>query len=1040
MNRSRPILLLALLAGLRTMAQEHLLFERPAFNDALPGSEVRALLEDDNGFMWVGTNAGLVRLEGTRMRTYLYDSKDSTSLSNDQVNDLIQDEGGTIWVATAGGFCRYLPALDAFQRYRIEAPPGAVHQANRVSDIVAEHDRRLWLCAGSGLYMLDRMTGTLGRVAKSTAPGQGLPNDTVDQRSLHWDRAHHGLWIATTAGLCFFDAGTGKFHDARNPVPGWSCFQRVAAQKPTPDGQGGLWWYDASNYRLYHSDLRGGEAREEGAMSGAHDPYTVRRMYLDRDGRLWLCSWTYHLDVRGTDGRWTRVRTGDEPWSLGDVRCETILQRANGELWLGLAEGVRILDPSFAHLRVLTFPRLVTAVLPLGTDTLLVSTRGAGVQVTTRDSAVRACAMPDIPGIPYMQGHQRTVTDVRPSRSGFWVATGAGPLRMDHGCTRMWKDATFAAQAPDVYANACTFIQEDRSGRTWCGTWSKGLFRSDHERVAHWTASDRATRLPIDMTLCGLQDRRGDMWIGLNDGGGLVRFQGGALPARAMLLNTAAAADLGNGVVRCLAEAPDGLIWFGTHEGGVGHIDPATGQVTMYTRRDGLPGSRVLGIHFDRDGSPWVVTNLGVAHRPQGHGAFVQWPLPFGLDPELLSGAIGPGFDGTVAIGAGQHLLLVDGGALRTAIAPEARITEVRTADSTYHAPSTGQVVPLSYASHALGLLLGAVGNTGPAPHFGYRDASADTTWTDLGTAARLDLNALPAGEHRIEVRASNDGVNWGPPTAHLVVQVSPPFWRTWWFGLATVGIVALMVLLLFRNYLQDRLRAQRQQHEREKAVLAERMRIAGDMHDDLGAGLSALKLRSEMALRVEKDPGRRELLGALADTAGELIGNMRQIIWTMNADQSGLEDLVVYCTNHARRYAGENGLVAHIEADGPWPAVQLTTEQKRNVFLVVKEALHNVVKHAQAHQVSIRFEAGKELQVRLHDDGIGLPMAAGQGVGNGLRNMERRITTLGGTFHIANDHGTTLRFSLPLPAPNQGSIARPEHPERPSTTGHART
>ena len=154
----------------------------------------------------------------------------------------------------------------------------------------------------------------------------------------------------------------------------------------------------------------------------------------------------------------------------------------------------------------------------------------------------------------------------------------------------------------------------------------------------------------------------------------------------------------------------------------------------------------------------------------------------------------------------------------------------------------------------------------------------------------------------------------------------------------------------------------------------------------------------------------------------------MRQIIWTMTADQASIEDLVVYTSSYARSYCEENGLAIDVHQPGPWPEVLLTTEQRRNIFLVVKEALHNTVKHAQAQRVQLKMQWAQGLSVVIHDDGIGLPKGADQVAGNGLRNMEKRITALGGTFRIEAAEGTRIGFRVPLPdpPPNQGSIGGP--------------
>jgi signal transduction histidine kinase len=221
-----------------------------------------------------------------------------------------------------------------------------------------------------------------------------------------------------------------------------------------------------------------------------------------------------------------------------------------------------------------------------------------------------------------------------------------------------------------------------------------------------------------------------------------------------------------------------------------------------------------------------------------------------------------------------------------------------------------------------------------------------------------------------------------------------------------------------------------RLQQERTIAELRIREQVGRDMHDDLGAGLSGLKLRNEMAARTEIDPAKRAYFADVAQQAGDLIGSMRQIIWAMNDDQASLEDLVVYTTNYARTYAGQYDLSITVRADGPWPPVTLSTMQRRNVFLVVKEALHNIVKHAQARQVTLGLAWTGALVVDLHDDGIGLAQGADQAAGSGLRNMLRRVTDLHGKLDVANGPagigGTVIRFSIPLP-PNERSIA-PHH------------
>lgn len=240
--------------------------------------------------------------------------------------------------------------------------------------------------------------------------------------------------------------------------------------------------------------------------------------------------------------------------------------------------------------------------------------------------------------------------------------------------------------------------------------------------------------------------------------------------------------------------------------------------------------------------------------------------------------------------------------------------------------------------------------------------------------------------------------------------------------GITFAVLAAIVVLLLLRARKRDRAMAAHERHlaEQERTIAEFRIReqVGQDMHDDLGAGLSALKLRSELASEAEPDARRREELGTLSAMAGELIGSMRQIIWAMDTDHGSLADLVAYISKNAHAWCEGSGLSITVAADGPWPVVQLSPEQRRNTFLVVKEALHNVVKHAAARTVRLELVLeGEILVVCVADDGIGPPDFSKHSSGNGLRNMHRRIAALGGGITIGPGvaGGTVIAFSIPV-------------------------
>lgn len=238
--------------------------------------------------------------------------------------------------------------------------------------------------------------------------------------------------------------------------------------------------------------------------------------------------------------------------------------------------------------------------------------------------------------------------------------------------------------------------------------------------------------------------------------------------------------------------------------------------------------------------------------------------------------------------------------------------------------------------------------------------------------------------------------------------------------GLLAYALISFCVQLFRYGRKQDRriaaMEAERIAQARMITEMQIREQVGRDMHDDLGAGLSALRLRSELAQRSESDPHKRQLLGSMATQAGELITSMRQIIWAMQPEGSDLASTVAHCIEHAREYLSDSGIELVVDRSNTLPQQHLSATQRRNLFLLIKEALHNVVKHAHATEVRIAVHGADTLHITIHDNGKGIG-AAPVNDGRGLPNMRKRTSELGGSIVWHNEEGTRIRIELPLAA-----------------------
>lgn len=228
------------------------------------------------------------------------------------------------------------------------------------------------------------------------------------------------------------------------------------------------------------------------------------------------------------------------------------------------------------------------------------------------------------------------------------------------------------------------------------------------------------------------------------------------------------------------------------------------------------------------------------------------------------------------------------------------------------------------------------------------------------------------------------------------------------------VAVALLLLAAAAVYFLLDR-RRRRAHSEREQAVLKERLRIADDLHDDLGSGLSTLRLRGELALRKVNDPDLRGSLMGVSSLASELAQNMRSILWAIAPERTTVAELVAYCTSHLRAVLTEHGIHVHVSVGEAWPDREVGAELRRNTFLIIKEAANNVVKHAHAGNVWIeaRYDAGLYFSVR--DDGKWTPTVGTEG--RGLRTMRDRAGAMGGDLSVGprSGGGTELRLRVPM-------------------------
>jgi signal transduction histidine kinase len=307
----------------------------------------------------------------------------------------------------------------------------------------------------------------------------------------------------------------------------------------------------------------------------------------------------------------------------------------------------------------------------------------------------------------------------------------------------------------------------------------------------------------------------------------------------------------------------------------------------------------------------------------------------------------------------------------------------------------------------------------------------ADTAWVVMRPEDRLTFNSLAPGTYSLELKARTNRGPWGEITA-VRLRVLPPFWATWWFRALMVMLVGALVWVAFRIVLRIRLARQRAVLERERAVLEERIRIAQDLHDDLGSGLASIGMESDLAQLEMEDARARALLEKVGDGARQVSDNMRRIVWALGSGQETLGDLVAYVRGFAAELLDQRGIVLHMTAELNDPLLKLSVDQRRHLLLLTKEALNNVVRHASARNVALRFvQRDGCLEWEVADDGRGYDPVINKGMGTGTASMQVRARALGGALRVHTGTGKGCRLVLHAPLSGHGVLEHDLKPHR---------
>ena len=961
----------------------------------LPQNTVSTMLQTRDGYLWLGTNGGLARFDGVRFKVYGL----AEGLPSVPVMTLFEDDQACLWIGTNGGGLSRLHHDDRIETFTAE---DGLRDSN-VTALAADSSRRLWIGTVNGLSILQDE-----KIVKEAALA-GLDGGFV--RALLRDR-HDTMWISSSQGL--FEFKDGRLTRSVGP-PGDEV---ILAYCLLEDRDGNLWASIGDGKILCR---RNGVWVKYDETFGLPWPF-VTSLTEGADGTIWAGSLDAGL-FYFKQGKFHAV-TQRDGLSGDDIR--SLLGDREGNLWVGTRSAglnrlvrrkVMVCGPEqgLAH-------NFVRSVAETADGTLWVGTTGGGLYSGGLNAFSRF-------GDTRIKFHA-TVESVLATRDGslWW------------GCARalyQWKDGKLAA----AYTSAeqpwlekfqtITALSEDPSGGLWIGTAKGDLM---HLRDGQFVPF--AGRVAQGSLTSFAQEADGTLWVG-SMAGGLSRVRDG------VLTNFSSANGFPCNHIRTLYLDRESTLWVGT--GGSGLIRWKNGRSVCFTTRQGMGDDTVSQILEDDDGFLWLGCNRGIfRYRKADFEALADGRMSFlharayGVTDGMLSEECASGFSpsglkmksGQLCFSTLKGLVVIDPRQQAIDVQPprvlfeevmvdrqnQKIISQIGNNDDPAKPPFTLTVAP---GSREIDFHYTALNFTDPEKvRFRFRLDPLDSDWVEAGARRVAYYQRTRPGHYVFRVMACNaDGV-WSEPGASLSVTVEYFFWQTRWFsvvsGLTVLGLLAGTAHAVGRRRYKRRLA----QAETRNAVERERLRISQDMHDDIGGLLTRVTMLSDM--------GQSQADAACAQQQFERIGSqvraavvaLDEIVWATNPKDDNLPRFAEYVGRYADECFEDCAVRCWQEIPTNLPNLPLRADVRHNIFLAIKEALHNVLKHSGASEVWLRLElSGDMVCLKIEDNGRGLPLVMVTG-GNGMDNMHSRLAECGGTVELVSSpgQGVKIRFAFPVP------------------------
>jgi signal transduction histidine kinase/ligand-binding sensor domain-containing protein len=972
-------------------------FDSWTTDNGLPQSSINSILQTRDGFLWFTTFGGLVRYDGLRFE--VFNAGNTKGLKTSRFLGLFEDREGSLWISTERrSVIRYKDGI--FTTYSIEnGVPDCAFHLNK-----DKNDNLLLRCLLNDTNIT--ITQWNGEKFVPYPPQAGEPT-----KDIFFVTPDQGLWYAENSHL-------RKFENGQTTV---DFVSDLKIKRVFEDSENRVWMAADGTTLLYR--LKDGQLTTYSQKDGLFDSRFVTA-FEDLQKRIWFGSKDGLLLFK--DGKFEGFTIADG-LVRGDVTC--IYQDYEGTIWVGTTNGLSRITERVATTYTTRDNLAGDNVYPIYQDRAGKIWIGSWFGLTTFENG----AFQNV-SKSFGLEESRITALFEDRENNFWIGT------LSNGIYRVRNGQISPYSPPEISAYHIRAIEQDQEGNIWFGSQG-GLIKYNEGSFTKYTngLSDKIIVQTIH------QDKQGQIWVGTDEG--LYLFKNGTFTPLTEKDGIVPAN------VRTIAEDSDSALWFGMYDTGLYRLKD--GKFTHFTTNEGLFDNGVFEILEDNQNNFWISCNLGVYRvRKSDLNDLAEGRInkitsvPYNKGDGMLNAECNGGVqpagikarDGRLWFPTQQGVVVLYPDSIPIDNLPPPVVIESLTIDTDpvdIHKPVQIQPGQTYLEIHYSGLSF----INPELVKFKYKLEGSDQDWIDAGNRRTAFYTHLPPGKYRFTVLAANrDGV-WNNEGTGIDIIVLPPFWRTWWFLGFSMVAIALMAYLFYRWRIGLLKKAHAEKESFSQILIesqetfsrqliesqeAERKRIAGGLHDNLGQHLIIIKNWASLGLKfTDRAAPVREQLNEISETALKALNEVHEIIHDLRPYQIeaiGLNNTIKFMLEQVASSSGINFKTKIDDLDNFF-----STENEVIFYRVVQECVSNIVKHSQAEQARVEIRRDKQtLNLMIKDNGCGFisdhdsinPKSKIQNPksnGFGLTGLGERVRMLDGTFKIQSvlGKGTTIFIDI---------------------------